>query len=262
MGNDGGTIPLRCELVTMKKKEKMPDQISIARTKWLTCSFTKQPLGQNEELVSDQLGNVFSKESVLKGLRNKSLPKKFKHVRLRDLKDIYFSLNPEYNENRELLAGIDKDTFQSPFVCPVTGYPVNGNYKFSALPCGHVVCNRAIKEIKLRSCGICNTEFVPNEVLELHPSVEKYKRLYEELKAKRKEEISQKKRKRTDEGEEEEQQKKKRRTVNQPTSRDGISMKSNLRYRKTIETSTSIHDERKRASEAYKSIFTSSETNQ
>ena len=50
MGNDGGTIPVRCELVKTKKKEKMPNQVSISRTKWLTCSLTKEPLKQNEEL--------------------------------------------------------------------------------------------------------------------------------------------------------------------------------------------------------------------
>jgi len=237
----------------------MPDQVSIARSKWLTCSYTNQPLTQHDQLAADSIGNVFIKETLFRALLNKSLPKRFKHIRVKDLIDIHFSPNPEYNENREALSfGIDTDTFQSPFVCPVTGYPVNGNYKFCVLPCGHVVCNRAIKELKLRICGICNKDFVPNDVLELHPPVEKYKVLYMELIAKRKTERSEKKRKRQEPETAEEQSiaegpmPKKRRRV----SKKEINVSMDSKYRNTVDISTSTHDKRKRSSEAYKSIFT------
>jgi len=91
---------------------------------------------------------------------------------------------------------VDNDTFQSPFVCPVTGYPVNGNYKFCALPCGHVIATKALNEIELKNCFSCQKTVNKTELLELNPKPETVAQLLQQLKNQRREERNVKKKKR------------------------------------------------------------------
>jgi hypothetical protein len=79
MGCDGGTIPRRVEMVKVAKKVPKLDEENVARIRWQTCALTEQPL--REPIVTDELGNVMNREAVLEGLVNKSLGKRFKHIK-------------------------------------------------------------------------------------------------------------------------------------------------------------------------------------
>lgn len=79
MGNDGGSIPTRSELVRTKKKEAKADPTEQERTKWLTCNLSKEDLG--EKVCADYLGNIFDKFSLLKAITEKILPSRLSHIR-------------------------------------------------------------------------------------------------------------------------------------------------------------------------------------
>jgi hypothetical protein len=79
MGCDGGTIPRRVEMVRLAKKQPKLDDETSSRIRWQVCSISEQPLV--EPIVTDDLGNVMNREAVLEALVNKSLGKRFKHIK-------------------------------------------------------------------------------------------------------------------------------------------------------------------------------------
>lgn len=91
MGNDGGSIPTRSELVRTKKKEAKVDTTEQERTRWLTCNLSKEDLG--EKVCADYLGNVFDKFSLLKAITEKSLPTRLSHIRGLKVRDVCLCVN-------------------------------------------------------------------------------------------------------------------------------------------------------------------------
>lgn len=79
MGCDGGTIPKRSEVVKVKQKEQKVDEATNERIRWEVCALSQQPL--RDPVAADELGHVLNREAVLEALVNKSMPKKFKHIR-------------------------------------------------------------------------------------------------------------------------------------------------------------------------------------
>lgn len=129
MGNDGGSVPVRCEQVKLKKKEKPIDSTEKDRLKYLTCAISHESL-VGKQTVCDRLGNLFDKHSVMKCMVEKNLPPAFSHLRsLKDLINVQFTKNEEYQDNKEAQLG-NVESFVSPFACPLTTRPVNGKYKY------------------------------------------------------------------------------------------------------------------------------------
>jgi len=79
MGNDGGSVPQGSDLRKVKKALKKTDHTEQNRTRWLTCALSKATLAA--PIVADLVGNIFNKESVIKALIGKSLPKEYSHIR-------------------------------------------------------------------------------------------------------------------------------------------------------------------------------------
>ena len=76
MGNDGGSIPKRSEMVKVqKKKHKGRNQGTGAGE----CSLTKEPL--QPPLVACQRGLIYNKEPLIKSMIEKTLPYEFRHIR-------------------------------------------------------------------------------------------------------------------------------------------------------------------------------------
>lgn len=75
-----------------------------------------------EPIVACRLGYLYNKENVLSKLLEKSLPKKFSHIRSmkRDLVEVHFTPNPA--------AGSDSNA--SPWICPITSKPLSSKYKY------------------------------------------------------------------------------------------------------------------------------------
>ena len=119
MGNDGGSIPRRDELVKLKKKKARVERDEQNKNKWTLCALSKQPL--QAPIVADKLGYLYNKTAVLEAILEGSLPPEFSHIRKakRDLIPIKLTT---------------LETEKTTFVCPVTGLTVGGNYKYGSLP--------------------------------------------------------------------------------------------------------------------------------
>lgn len=87
-GNDGGSIPVRSEIVKEKPKEQRAESDLIGRFRYTRmqdslraryCAMTKERL--QKPIVMCRLGYLYNYESLLKLLVNKQLPKEFAHIR-------------------------------------------------------------------------------------------------------------------------------------------------------------------------------------
>lgn len=173
MGNDGGSIPKREELVKLKQKKQQADKDEQNRSKWRLCALSKQVL--EPPIVACKLGYLYNKTAVLESLLDGSLPPEFSHIRKakRDL----------INLNLHSIEGEKK------FVCPVTGLTMGGNYKFIAIvPCGCVIAERAFKEIPDQNiCLNCSKKYdKEKDILPLNGTQEEINKRKEELKASKK----------------------------------------------------------------------------
>jgi len=191
MGNDGGSIPTRGDLVKTKKKRKIDpsEKEEKNRSKWLLCSLTQEPL--QKHIVADQLGNVFNKEDVLRHLIDKTMPNQYKHIKSsKNLLELHLQSNKYYDSKANFLAGLDIDNLQSPFECPVTQRPMNGKHPFSALKvCGHVFYDKVLQEALQQSkplCYVCQKSFSSSDIFPLHPDEVTLEKLKLELKQQQK----------------------------------------------------------------------------
>jgi len=72
-------VPKGSDLRKQKKADQKIDALEQSRTRWLTCALSKAPLAS--PIVSDAIGNIYNKESIIKALIEKNLPKQFDHIR-------------------------------------------------------------------------------------------------------------------------------------------------------------------------------------
>lgn len=66
MGNDGGSIARRDELVKVKAGPSKQDPSHERRARWTLCRLSRQPL--KEPVVADDLGRMYNKEAVVNWL--------------------------------------------------------------------------------------------------------------------------------------------------------------------------------------------------
>ncbi|KAJ2965233.1 hypothetical protein NUW54_g14187 [Trametes sanguinea] len=69
MGNDGGSIPDRRDLVRTKAKAEQADKANQLRAMWFFCALSKRPL--QEPIVSCALGKLYNKDALLEFLINR-----------------------------------------------------------------------------------------------------------------------------------------------------------------------------------------------
>lgn len=155
MGNDGGSVPRRIEIVKVRKVRKEENKAEVTRCKWETCALSKTKL--SPPVVACAAGHLYNKEAVLQAVLEGSLPPHLSHIKgLRDLTNA--TLTPAAN------AGARESDSVS-FVCPVAQIPMKGTYQFSLVKdCGCVVSKRALDEITDRSaCVHCGTPLSEGE---------------------------------------------------------------------------------------------------
>ena len=70
MGNDGGSIPDRRDLVRNKPKAEQADKANQTRARWFYCALSKRKL--QEPIVSCALGKVYNKDAILEFLLDRS----------------------------------------------------------------------------------------------------------------------------------------------------------------------------------------------
>ncbi|GAA5836791.1 hypothetical protein JCM3766R1_006265 [Sporobolomyces carnicolor] len=165
MGNDGGSIPKRDDLVKTKKKRSREDDKDSRRQRWAFCALSKQPLRQ--PVVSCPLGKLYNKEAVISYLLNPPSAGEASpfgsdgllvasHIRsLKDVTTLRLTPNPALDDSNAdeteatTLGGSGEQSRAAPFVCPISLREMNGTIKFVyRKPCGCVMSEVALKEMR------------------------------------------------------------------------------------------------------------------
>ncbi|XP_074599579.1 replication termination factor 2 [Brevipalpus obovatus] len=202
MGCDGGTIPKRDELVRKKKKPEEKDKHAEAMAKWRYCALCCQLLRM--PIVACPLGRLYNKEAIIKYLLDKEVTNEVvEHIRgLRDVKELNLTVKPGFEE-KPIEGGVAPDTYDSPYICPVTTLEMNGKYKFCFIwSCGCVLSERALKEVKSETCHKCGKSFSEDDVLIINGSDEEVEQQRKRMEDKRLLEKNGKKSKKRKNGEE------------------------------------------------------------
>ena len=151
MGNDGGSIPTRRELVKEAARDLSTTQVKEIQTEqqehyWRTCALSHQPLIL--PVVSDALGTLYNKDAVLdhllaagqedkQGLEARGEAFKDRLRSLRDIVEVKFQTQGD----------------ETTWICPVTGKALGPGVKAVYLiPCGHAFAESAIKEMPGENC--------------------------------------------------------------------------------------------------------------
>lgn len=177
MGNDGGSIPKRRELVkeaakalnTTQAKEQLTEQQEYH---WSTCPLSRRPLAA--PVVGDAAGIIYNKDAVIEFLlkedgREKEEAGKVADVkregefaelgcagdRLKGLKDVVEVKFEAGKEEKKEGSGRSEV-----WVCPITGRELGPGAKaVYIVPCGHAFAGSVIKEVEGSVClQVCSSQ--------------------------------------------------------------------------------------------------------
>ncbi|EWC46401.1 hypothetical protein DRE_04344 [Drechslerella stenobrocha 248] len=198
MGNDGGSIPTRRELVKSPTRRKTTSELRSQSSQnstyhWTFCPLSKRPL--KSPVVSDSLGRLFNKDAVIEWLIE---PDKFGDGEgvmkssgvkgLKDVVDVNFEVGKD-GETSSSAAGSSADAFEVPnggimngngsasgrkevWVCPITQKELGpGAHAVYLVPCGHAFAEAAVREIKEDACLVCSEKFDKDDgVVKINPT--------------------------------------------------------------------------------------------
>lgn len=160
MGNDGGSIPTRRELVKEAAKDPSTTQVKETQTEklqyyWAHCALSQKPLSL--PIVSDSTGNLYNKDAILEHLISTNKSGQEDNVAsnertsgtirsLRDVVEVGFKVEEED-------GGIEKKSTELRLVCPVSGKTLGPGVKAVYLvPCGHAFAESTVKEMAGDQC--------------------------------------------------------------------------------------------------------------
>lgn len=196
MGNDGGSIPKRRELVKEAAKSKTVSELKATALESLSHSWTRDPLSSEpidmENVVSDWRGRLYNYESVLKGLvpgdeaesngNANGNDMTFASTGIKSLRDVV-----KLNFKKYRPAGSkEKEIWACPISLKELGPATKAVY---IVPCGHVFAEVAIREIKDQenTCPECSGTFEEQDVLPIlpteEPQLEKLSKRMEDLRS-------------------------------------------------------------------------------
>ncbi|OZJ02967.1 hypothetical protein BZG36_04517 [Bifiguratus adelaidae] len=176
MGNDGGSIPKRNELVKEKQKEKKADQSIQQIAAWFYCALSKRPL--QVPVVSCALGKLYNRDAILEFLLDRSSYGDgdviCSHITsIKDVKTLNLTPNPTYDPkavNDASIATIEH-SMTSQFVCPLSQREMNGRHRFVYLQkCGCVYAESALKEVPNTDCSVCGKPYEPSDLMTINPT--------------------------------------------------------------------------------------------
>ncbi|KNZ76140.1 UPF0549 like protein [Termitomyces sp. J132] len=181
MGNDGGSIPDRRDLVKSKPKAEQADKANQTRARWFFCALSKA----KEPVVSCALGKLYNKDSIIEYLLDKSAYGDGETIcgHIRSLKDIK-KLNLAPNSSR---APAPDGSERPQFICPLTLREMNGLIPFVYVSsCGCVFSQAGLKTVtqtsddELSLCPQCGKKYSSStDILQLNPSPEEEGRMCE-----------------------------------------------------------------------------------
>lgn len=127
MGGDGGTVPRRNDIIRKSARPER-DEKAARDAKWALCALTQDALVNP---CCDSLGFLLSRDDVILGLVENTLPPFLSHLKLRDL----------------LTLRLHPDASTGLHACPLSGLIMNGTAPFYAVRhCGCVLSQRALRE--------------------------------------------------------------------------------------------------------------------
>lgn len=159
MGNDGGSIPTRRELVKEAAKNKSTTELKQSQHEqqeyhWTTDPVSQKPLAQ--PVVSDCNGKLYNKITILEYLVEGGA----KIESVASQKDIVH-------------VKFDGDESSDSWKCPITGDKLGpGSKAIYIVPCGHAFSGHAIKEVSSDKCPTCDAEYAPNDLIPILPTTE------------------------------------------------------------------------------------------
>lgn len=160
MGNDGGSIPTRRELVRQSAKDPSTTQIKETQQEklehyWQHCALSQKPLAL--PIVSDSTGNLYNKDAVLEKLLDAGQKSRDENVAgsdrisgainsLRDVVEVRFTVDEEEESEQASSSPVR-------LVCPVSGKRLGPGVKAVYLvPCGHSFAESAVREMPGERC--------------------------------------------------------------------------------------------------------------
>ncbi|KAF8588520.1 DUF602-domain-containing protein [Ramaria rubella] len=211
MGNDGGSIPDRRDLVRNKPKAEQADRHNQMVARWFFCAISKRPL--REPIVSCALGKLYNKDAILEYLLDKSAygdgEEICGHIRsLKDIKTLTLTHNPA-----PVVDTIDSER-RAQFACPLTLKEMIGTHPFVYLStCGCVFSQAGLRAVSSSSgstppaedvknvkeqeqkdvCPQCATKFTRStDVVLLNPGLEEEIQMRDNMEAHRAAQVSSK----------------------------------------------------------------------
>jgi hypothetical protein len=182
MGNDGGSIPKRRELVKSAARAPTVSELKATALENLTHAWAYDPLTSEpldmENVVSDWRGRLYNYESVLRGLmpsgddneataptlaHGESPELSFTSTGIRSLRDVIKLKIKRYEPSAS--------KGQEVWACPVSLKELGPATKAVYLvPCGHVFADAAIKQIQEDICPECSEKFEARDVIPILPT--------------------------------------------------------------------------------------------
>ncbi|KZF22873.1 DUF602-domain-containing protein [Xylona heveae TC161] len=174
MGNDGGSIPTRRELVKEASRNPTTSQVKESQSEqqeyhWTTCPLSHRPLAL--PVVSDSSGKLYNKDAVLESLLpssdgNKADNEQVLQGRVRSLRDV---VEVKFQEDKE--PSQDKNPRGQRWVCPVTKKTLGPGIRAVYLvPCGHAYSESAVRELAGENCQECNEPCAPENIIPILPT--------------------------------------------------------------------------------------------
>ncbi|KAI8147547.1 Rtf2 RING-finger-domain-containing protein [Fennellomyces sp. T-0311] len=276
MGNDGGSIPRRIELVKEKAKEVKinPDLERIAA--WFHCALSKQPL--QTPIVSCGLGKLYNQDAIIEYLLDKNAygdgDKICSHISSpKDTIKLNLTPNPAYDETKSVkdsttMGHLDKE-MKSRFICPISMKEMNGKHRFVYLDtCGCAFAEQSLKEIKSKECVNCGKPFEAENVIVINPSKEELEGMKAVMKAKKAKAKAEKRAKKAakQDGSGDKEKKRKRDNVSPPQSslappakKSNISSSAAAAVMGKVAQELAEKEKNKEMSQAVKSIYAKKE---
>lgn len=171
MGNDGGSIPTRRELV--KNAARNPNTSELKATQleaqthhWTYCPLSNRPL--TSPIVSDCAGTLYNKDAILEQLlpKDDDVPASI----IKEKEDILQGRVKGLRDVVEVKFTVTKEGKEEKSICPITSKELGPNTKSVYLvPCGHAFSEVAIREVAGDVCVECNEPFTSENIIPILP---------------------------------------------------------------------------------------------
>ncbi|OCK73663.1 hypothetical protein K432DRAFT_447723, partial [Lepidopterella palustris CBS 459.81] len=159
MGNDGGSIPTRRELVKEAARALTTTQLKETQTEAASYAWSTDPITLKTlslPVVSDCAGKLYNKDTILEYLlpsddeAAKLEAEKVLEGRVKSMKDVV-------EVKFEIESGVDSVAERSAerevWVCPVSGRELGPGAKAVYLvPCGHAFAGSVVREVSAEGC--------------------------------------------------------------------------------------------------------------